>query len=212
MRDYKIKILMFSVVMIGLLFFKEINETLKKVDLMISTLPYGSIDQQMNIVNALFVMGIGIIIGFLICSALFKHNKIEPTVQDTTKPLQEYKSTTQRQTMRDIAIQQMIPDPITSIGDAFEDRKNDNSTVITSTFQRRRELIKQQYEGKLISDKGTLIKNIRTRFGLSQKEFGEIIGVAPNMVSRYENNNARLSYNRVRSIIERFDLPVNYFV
>lgn len=49
---------------------------------------------------------------------------------------------------------------------------------------------------------GTIIKNMRTEVGLSQKQLGKMLNVADTTISSYERGNSQLDFDTIIMIFE----------
>jgi len=52
------------------------------------------------------------------------------------------------------------------------------------------------------------IRKLRLHRGMTQKEFGEIIGVKQQTVCKYESKNSNISLSVLKKISAEFDIPV----
>lgn len=53
------------------------------------------------------------------------------------------------------------------------------------------------------------IQNLRMQLGLTQKEFGEIIGVSKNTISRWEQPNSSVPYSKQVKICKAFNVKTS---
>ncbi|MGJ5719048.1 helix-turn-helix domain-containing protein [Morganella sp. B601] len=59
---------------------------------------------------------------------------------------------------------------------------------------------------RLSQNAGELIRNLRTIKGISGKEFGHIVGLSQQQVSRYETGRGRLTLELLWRFADAFDL------
>lgn len=59
-------------------------------------------------------------------------------------------------------------------------------------------------------DFGLIVKELRERAKLTQKQLGNKLGVSEGMISRYENNLSEPSFDMVRSLAAIFNVSMDY--
>jgi len=66
-----------------------------------------------------------------------------------------------------------------------------------------------------VSDKqktpGTIIKELRQTFGLTQEEFGAKVGISQELVAGLENDKHLPSYRTIHGIVKTFKVDSNIF-
>lgn len=59
-------------------------------------------------------------------------------------------------------------------------------------------------------DFGLILRGLREKSGITQKQLGNKIGVSEGMISRYENNMSEPSFDMVRSFAAIFNVSMDY--
>ncbi|MCM1165922.1 MAG: helix-turn-helix domain-containing protein [Lachnospiraceae bacterium] len=59
-------------------------------------------------------------------------------------------------------------------------------------------------------DFGLILRNLRERANLTQKQLGNRIGVSEGMISRYENNMSEPPFDKIRNLAAVFNVSMDY--